>query len=242
MIQRIAKTTLVHPRTGAPIVPLGFKKNGAPIWPILGAAEGDEGGAGSDSGDGEGGEGEGAGSEGQEGTDSKDNGAPKATYTHEEYEALKARMQAADRRASGAEQKVKDFEKQGMTELQKAQTEADEHKQAATTLAGENRGLRLQIAFLTSNDVTWHDPEAALRLADLSEVQDAEGNIDKAALKKALTDLAKAKPFLVKTEDSNDDEDEGSPASGGTVGSTGKKKEQGPSDLDLLRKYPALQR
>lgn len=32
-------TTKFHPLTGAPIVPLGFRKNGQAIWPIMGASE-----------------------------------------------------------------------------------------------------------------------------------------------------------------------------------------------------------
>lgn len=241
MIQRIAKHTLVHPRTGAPIVPLGLKKNGSPIWPILGAAEGDEGGDGDGTGDGAKGKDE-SGSEGQEDNDGKDNGKERASYSNEEYEALRERMKAADRRASTAEQKVKDHEKEGLSDLQKAQTEATEHKEAATVLANENRDLKMRVAFLTSNDVTWHDPEAALRLADLSEVLDDEGSIDKVALKKALTDLAKSKPFLVKQETASDDNDgEERPPSGGSVGSS-KKKEAVKNTDALLRKYPALQR
>lgn len=41
---------LKHPLTGAPIVPLGYRKSGAPIWPILGGSEA----AGGDGGDGAG--------------------------------------------------------------------------------------------------------------------------------------------------------------------------------------------
>jgi hypothetical protein len=34
---------LVHPHTGLPLQAVGFRRNGAPIWPIIGAAEGDLG-------------------------------------------------------------------------------------------------------------------------------------------------------------------------------------------------------
>jgi len=34
---------LVHPHTGQPLQAVGFRRNGAPIWPIIGAAEGDLG-------------------------------------------------------------------------------------------------------------------------------------------------------------------------------------------------------
>lgn len=46
-----ARTPKTHPLTGAPIVPAGFRRNGAPIWPIMGGSgEGDGGDAGGDSG------------------------------------------------------------------------------------------------------------------------------------------------------------------------------------------------
>lgn len=42
-----------HPLTGAPIVPLGYRQNGCPIWPILGGDEtaGSDGGSGDQGGD-----------------------------------------------------------------------------------------------------------------------------------------------------------------------------------------------
>ena len=242
MIQRIAKTVRYpesHPITGAPLRPLGHRRDGTPIFPIMGGAEGDGG---------EGGEGEGegsseeSGSEGQEGKEGKENGEDKASYTSEEYAALKERMKAADRRASIAEAKEKERVKGEQTELQRAQSEVTEHKEAATTLASQVRTLQVEVAFLKANDVSWHDPEAALRLADLSEVIDEDGDIDKAALKKVLADLAKDKPYLVKkTETESEEEEDEKPASGGNVG-TGKKKKDGLDEAALAKKYPAIVR
>lgn len=41
---------LRHPLTGEPIVAVGFRKSGSPIWPIIGASEGDGSGEGGDDG------------------------------------------------------------------------------------------------------------------------------------------------------------------------------------------------
>ncbi|MCW2758068.1 MAG: hypothetical protein JWO46_1814 [Nocardioidaceae bacterium] len=39
---KLVNVTLFHPLTGGPIVPLGYRKNGRPIWPILGGAPDDD--------------------------------------------------------------------------------------------------------------------------------------------------------------------------------------------------------
>lgn len=61
----------IHPLTGLPILPLGYRRNGAPIWPILGGSgEGGDGGAGADGSDGgANGGGAGAGSDAGAGAD-----------------------------------------------------------------------------------------------------------------------------------------------------------------------------
>jgi hypothetical protein len=39
VLLRLSRPVKVHPITGAPLEPLGWRKNGAPIWPILGGSE-----------------------------------------------------------------------------------------------------------------------------------------------------------------------------------------------------------
>jgi len=80
---------MTHPRTGAPLRPLGYRANGRPIWPIMGASEddGDEGG--DDSGGDDEGDDEGAGDD--EGDDEGAGDDPDAGKTPEELRAeLKA--------------------------------------------------------------------------------------------------------------------------------------------------------
>lgn len=244
----------VHPKTGAVLEPLYVSATGRAYWPIMGASPDDPSNAGGGaSGTGEGGEGtgsegsgsEGQGSEGGQGSGEGEGGqGGKTTYTADEYEALKNRMQAADRRASTAEQKIKEAEDAKKGDLEKAQDKVKEHETTISTLTSQNADLRLQIAFLTSNDVTWHEGEAALKFAQsngyLDGVVQEDGTIDKASLKSALKKLATEKKYLVKSASDDGDGGSGNGSSGGNVG-TGNKNGMKPEDeAALRRKFPAL--
>lgn len=211
-------------------------RDGLPLVALLGASP--EDGVDTEGASGTEGEDEGTeGSEGQEaGNDGDDTPATKA-----DLEALKKRMQAADKRATEAEKKVKEYEDKGKDVATKATERVGELETQVSDLTGENRNLKVQNAFLSANSVTWHDPDAALSLADLSEVLDDEGNVDKAALKKALDALSKAKPFLVKADDGKPEKEKKGP-SGQPVGSGKKKDGNEPDKASLLKKYPALNR
>lgn len=185
------------------------------------------------------GDGSDTGSEGQD--DGKD-GSKEEPVTQADLAQVKARMQAADKRASEAEKKVKEYEDKGKDVATKATERVTELETENTGFKAEISTLRVQNAFLSTNSVTWHDPDVALQQADLSEVTDADGNINKAALKKALEALAKAKPFLVKPESGNDDGGKGKGKSGGDVGSGHKNDGKTASNDALRKKYPALSR
>lgn len=221
-----------HPMTGKHVEPLWFDQNGFAFYPIMGAAPDDplEG----TPKEGEGSEGESGkeGTEGQPGENGKD-----GSITAEEHAALKVRMQAADRRATEAEKKAKELEDKDKSEETKRQERLVAVESENTDLKKQVRDLNLKNAFLSSNDVVWHDPDVALSQADLSEVMNDKGEVDKAALKKALENLAKSKAFLVKTEAGGDGQKD---KSGETVGS-GRKGDKKEMDEDALRrKYPSL--
>ena len=217
-----------------------FKTSGGVLLDFLiGASpEGDGTGDGNSSGDATG-DGEGDGSEGQ---DKGDNGDKEEPVTQADLQAIKARMQAADTRASAAEKKVKEYEDKGKDVATKATERVTELEGLNTGLTEENRTLKVQNAFLSTNSVTWHDPDVALSQADLSEVLDSDGGVDKGALKKVLDALAKAKPFLVKSETDTGDKSKGNGKTGGAVGSGSKKDHKTASDEALRKKYPALSR
>ena len=114
------------------------------------------------------------------------------------------------------------------------------------TLVEQNTALRLQNAFLTTSGYDWVDPEAALALADLSEVEHDEKTGKVHGLKVALDKLAKAKPYLLKkateSDDKNDKDDKGKPTgrvprSGGT-----KDSDEVARRAKLQAKYPGLRR
>jgi hypothetical protein len=240
--------------------PLGYRRDGSPFYLIGGASPDDpsnddggtggsgEGGAGGGSegqggdnggsGDGSGGSGEGAG------------GNNSDTVAKAEYEKVLERMKAADRNAAQALAKLKELEEKDLSEQEKVAKRLPELEKAVSQLTEENKGLKAKVAFLGLDGFSWHDPDVALGQVDLSEAIDAEGNVDKSALKKAAEKLAKEKTFLVKS--ANDDKggsggkggqggsggqgSSGSNVGGGGKGGTG----NGLDEASLRQKYPAL--
>lgn len=257
----------VHSRTGLRAIGVGRR---GPIWPVAGGAEDDVDGEGSDSDSDDDEESDDSdddsddvsGGKGSDGDRSKgkrkkkidsDGDDDKPVYTEADYNRLKARMQAADRRATDTEKRLKGLEDKDKPADVKMKARLEETlKELETTKEARKKDL-IQLAFLRANDVEWHDPDDALTMADLSEVEiDDEGSVDRKALKAALRDLAKRKPHLVKTKESKEDEEEeneeeqedqrskssGSKMAGNRKGSKGK----GPTREDLAKRFPALRR
>lgn len=234
MSQRL-KCTKVNPITGETMVPLWYEASGAPFYPIIGASpenDEDDEAEGTD-------DGSGSGTTDSEGQDAGDGDGK--TYTKAEMDALSERMKAADRRAATAEQKVKEFEDKDKDEATKTAERIKALEEQTEKDKEALRDLTVQNAFLAANDIDWHDKDVALAHANLSEVLDAEGNVDKKALKKALEDLSKDKPFLVKAKAEGDGDGTPAPPSGAPVGSGRKGSRSGELDEEALkRKYPAL--
>lgn len=237
----------IHPRTGECVTPLFYNEDGVPFWPILGAAPDDDDSDddGDDSDDDDDDDGSDDGSEGR----NSGNGKQDDAVTKEDFEALSKRMKAADRRASEAEKKVKEYEDKDKDEATKSAERITALETENGTLKKDLGELRLQNAFLASNDMAWHDPELALSKADLSEAVNEDGEIDKKALKKALKEVSEKFPFLVKKSEDGDEDDSdeggssGSPSrSGDSVGSGRRKNKKGADEATLRHKYPALMR
>lgn len=241
-------------------VPLGIRPNGREIFPIAGASpddpsnnEGGTGGSGDggDSGGSEGqggdngGSGDGSGGSGEGADGNKSGSVDKA-----EYDKVLERMKAADRNAAQALAKLKELEEKDLSEQEKIAKRLPELEQAVSKLTEENKGLKAKVAFLGLDGFSWHDPDVALGQVDLSEAIDAEGNVDKKALKKAAEDLAKNKTFLVKSSAGDGKGGDGKGGQGGSggqgssgsnVGGGGKGGTGNGLDENALRaKYPAL--
>lgn len=230
MIQRIAKETKVHPRTGAPLRPVFVsQRTGRVYWPILGASpdddSNDDGNSDDASGEGSDGSGDGAGGAGSEdqGGESKD-GAD--GDLKKQVDSLTERMKAADRRAADAEKKLKEIEDAKKDDLTKAQDKVAEHEKTIDTLQNENKSLRLENSFALNNSFTWHDPSVVLDLVRKRDdvTIDDDGNVK--GMTEALKAIAKDKPYLVKDgEGGGTLPKSGSPAGQGKNGSDSKALE-----------------
>jgi hypothetical protein len=169
-----------------------------------------------DDGDKDKGDDTGDGDDGDSGDDddkSKDAGSDGDTVSREDFDRLRKRMEAADRRASEAEKKIKDAEDAKKDDLTKATEKAAEDEETIKGLQKQVSDLRLENAFLVANKHAWHDPEVALGLARtkgyLEDVVDDDGEVDKKALKKALDRLATEHKYLIKAKVKDDDEPSG---------------------------------
>lgn len=201
-----------------------------------GAQGGATGGNGAASGGSAGDSGAGTGASGETGTGS----GQSATVSVTEFEALKARMQAADQRASKAENDLKQIRDKDMPELAKAQRDLVESQKLVETLTKATNDLRIENAFLTDNTINWQNPGTALRLLDRTKVTvDDAGNV--AGMKAACEALSKSDAYLVKPAEGTNDGagagalPPGTPPANGGVGGTGR-----PDTKDLKRRFPAL--
>lgn len=162
-----------------------------------------------------------------------------------EYDRVKRHRAAADRRnaeltaentrlknenaalkAEGKDGKLDEATTARVTELESNVEKRDQ----------EIHRLRIANAFLASNSHDWADPEDALRLADLSDVEiEEDGTVH--GLKQALDRLAKRKPHLLK---SKSDEDKGKGPSGSANNGRRKGQTKKPDRDALSKSYPIL--
>ena len=161
-----------------------------------------------------------------------------------EKERLKNRMKAADRRAAAAEAKLREKELEGKSELEQIKAKLEQEQATNEELNGRIQELTRERAFLGSNTVTWHDPEMAMSKLSWDDIIDEDGNADSTALERAIKDLAKRKPFLVKKDVvENDEDNKPGERQRSAPGNPGSGKKQTKAELDraaLEKKYPAL--
>lgn len=160
--------------------------------------------------------------------------------TKAELDRLKRRMQAADQRAARAEKELKKIKDAEKGELETAQDRASELEKENTSLKELLQSERLNNGFLSANKITWHNPAAALKLAQsegyLEDVVDEDGTVDKKALESALNKLAKEHDYLVKPR-------EGAGPSGDSAGGrSGNGKDDKAVKAADRRRAPALAR
>lgn len=256
-----------HPKTGELLVPLGFTKNGTAIWPVMGASSDDPDDPAYTGGDDSGGRDR---DEDDEDEDDEEDEKPSRKSTkkiskkddedddEDEPKTRPERQAARYRTQRNALQKELD-------ELRAAQRKAEdegkpvdeimkrdlgEAREKVTALTARVASQAREIAFLRSNEVQWHDPADVLKLIDFDEIEvDEDGTVDARQLRRALRELAKRKPHLVKKstargQDSEDDEEEpSSRSSASTMNGSRRGKQKTSTDRSsLAKRFPVLNR
>ena len=163
-------------------------------------------------------------------------------YSPEEYGRLRTRMRNSDRNNEKLRlenQRLK--ANAAKTDDKTTDDKTDDTSTKDTGPSQRERQLSLENAFYRANAVDWIAPEDVLKLVDLTDVDvDDDGTVDTKALARALRDLAKRKPHLVKkpqrgTDDTDDDQ-------GPSPKLNGKRKGTSPAPQrkELEKRFPAL--
>lgn len=183
----------VHPFTG--LTAIGYRRNGAPIWPIKGGSEDDPG----DGGDG--------GTEGDSNPDVGDGDKPLGPAGEQALERMKADRKAAQdalkpwkalARELGA--KTPEELKALLAGKQQAADEADPDRirreaAAEATQVANRKIVRAEVKAAAAGKFA--DPADAIAFLDLDSFEvDDDGEVDQDALNEALDDLLKKKPHL----------------------------------------------
>lgn len=168
------------------------------------------------------------------------NTAP-ATVSREEFEAIKRQLQAADQNRSRAEAEAKALKDAQLSAEEKTKQDLEEARKTLAQREQDLRNATIKNAFLTDNSYQWHDPRAALKLADLSGVKVEGDKVE--GLKEALKAVAEAYPFMVKPKEENNSGSNEPPSGGATgVGGQGTAATRAGSanQEDLKKRFPAL--
>lgn len=160
-----------------------------------------------------------------------------------EYDQRMVQLAAADRKREEAEQKLKALQDAALSEEEKRKRDLEEATEKLKAKEDTIKELRLDKAFLTDNTHDWHNPQAALQLANRSGITVADdGKVT--GLKEALEAVAKAHPYLLKpkAEGETGGAGTGTPAAGVTgvagQGASGGGANAGRAGLE--KRFPQL--
>lgn len=175
------------------------------------------------------------GAQGATGSQQEGTGEGDDVVTREEFENVRQRMQAADRRASEAENKLREAERKEKSELENAQADLEAAQKRIAELEQRLNSTAVETEFIKHGKHEWVDVEAALRLLDTEGVEITDGKVT--GLGPAIEKLVKAKPFLLKKN--NTEQNDSSGASGSA--SNGRRKGEGDGvKRDMSTRFPAL--
>jgi hypothetical protein len=156
-----------------------------------------------------------------------------------EYDQRMAQLAAADRKRQEAEDKLKALQDAALSEEEKRKRDLEAATEQVKAKDDEIKQLKLERAFLKDNTHDWHNPDAALKLVDLSGV--AVGDDGKTTgLKEALEALSKAHPYLIKPKAEGTGE---AATATGVTGVSGQGASSGQGNAGkaaLERRFPAI--
>lgn len=189
--------------------------------------------------------------------DNEDNKSKKSA-AQKRIEELSAEAKQHRKKASERGRRIRELEAR-LAELEKGSgkgkqgnDDEDDKSEEVTQLKSDfekvltdNEQLRIENAFLRNTKFQWKNPKAALKLADLTDVEiNDDGEVE--GLDDALEALAKSDPYLLaekgKQGDDDDEDDDDKPKAKRTGQPTGKSKKGQPNRDKLIAKYPALRR
>jgi hypothetical protein len=152
-----------------------------------------------------------------------------------ELEKQRQRTLASDRRAAEIDAQLKQLRDKDLPEAEKLKRDHEEAVKTVEKLTNTNRELALKVAFLGDNTYSWHNPERAMRLIDLSQVTiDDDGAVS--GLKDALNALAKSDAYLIKA----DGEDVAKTPPGTAPGNNGTNGTGGPKKGAMASRLPVM--
>jgi hypothetical protein len=170
--------------------------------------------------------------------------APK-TVSVEEYEALKRRMQAADRTATEANNKLAEIENAKKDEVTRAKDDLARALEENARLKEENRKVTMRSDFLGQN-LSWHNPSTAYNtlLAEYPDLVTVEDDGKVTGMKAAVEKLAKEHSYLVKKESTGEEEDDQASAATASTKNGKRKGDGAPNEAAvkeaMLKRLPAL--
>lgn len=206
-----------------------FWMKGRPVFPIMGG-----------SGEGEGGTEEQPDETEEEPDDSESDqpGDPRIKELSDENARRRNEAKRLQKELEDAQKRLKEIDDAGKSETERLQAQNEELTATNEKLIKGIEALTIKNAFLADKTRSWRNPEAALKLIDLSGVSiDDNGNAT--GLKDAIKKLSETDSYLLEPKDESGRTPPPQPSGDKTP--SGRKTPKEKSREELERRFPALQ-
>lgn len=220
-------TGMIHPKTKESVAPLGYLKNGSPVWPVIGGSSDDPDdpaytGEDDDNPDDEDEEDEEdeddpksrkkrpakKTAKDDDEDDDEDEEDSRVHRASEQAKRYRLKLRAAETKVGELESRLQAIEDETKAPDEVAARTINDLKDKNESLNDALLTAHAQLAFFKTKvpGVTWVDAADAFALAEraglFDDAIDESGNVDERELRRGLKDLAKRKPHLVvKLED-----------------------------------------